>query len=421
MTATNTIKTTPVTEALEVKPGFKKTRVGWIPEDWGVVTIGDIAQIDQKALNNSTDLKYEFNYISLSDIEAGKLTETLRKVEYSTAPSRARRIVRKNSVLLATVRPNLKSFAIIKTDKKDLIASTGFAVIDVNSKFDSYFLYHFLFSHQMEGQFHALVVGSNYPAINSSDVRRLKVPLPPLPEQQKIAALLSTWDEAIENTQNLITQLKNRKKGLMQQLLTGKTRLPGFEGEWEEVKLGEYFTERKETNQINMPLLSVGKDGVYPQDNSVKKDTSNSDKSKYKKICVGDIGYNTMRMWQGRSALSSLEGIVSPAYTIVTPKSKCNSEYFSYLFKLDEMIHKFYRNSQGMVSDTWMCKFKDFAIVKFMAPNSIEEQKAIAKVLNSADAEITHQENYLAALQAQKKGLMQQLLTGKTRVKLDVV
>ncbi|WP_052342937.1 hypothetical protein [Saccharicrinis fermentans] len=106
----------------------------------------------------------------------------------------------------------------------------------------------------------------------------------------------------------------------MQQLLTGKTRLKGFGGEWKESKLEEYFTQRNETNQKKLPLLSVGINGVYPQDESIKKDTSNTDKSKYKRICVGDIGYNTMRMWQGRSALSSLEGIVSPAYTIITPK-----------------------------------------------------------------------------------------------------
>jgi len=99
-------------------------------------------------------------------------------------------------------------------------------------------------------------------------------------------------------------------------------------------------------------------------------------------------------------------------------KENTNPVFFSYLFKLEEMIHKFYRNSQGMVSDTWMCKFKDLSIIKFQAPNSIEEQTAIAEILKTSDKEIEQQQNYLEQLQAQKKGMMQQLLTGKIRVKV---
>ena len=99
----------------------------------------------------------------------------------------------------------------------------------------------------------------------------------------------------------------------MQNLLTGKKRLKGFSGDWKEYQLGQMFAERNERNNDGLALLSIGQNGVYPQEDSIKKDTSNSDKSKYKKICIGDIGYNTMRMWQGRSALSNLEGIVNSA------------------------------------------------------------------------------------------------------------
>lgn len=204
----------------------------------------------------------------------------------------------------------------------------------------------------------------------------------------------------------------------MQQLLTGKKRLKGFEGEWREVHLGEMFTERNETKCFDLPLLSIGQNGVYPQDESVKKDTSNEDKSKYKRICPGDIGYNTMRMWQGRSALSELEGIVSPAYTVVTPKKNADSVFFSYLFKMPRMTNLFWRNSQGLVDDTLNCKFKDFSIVKVMLPQTKEEQTAIAKVLQAADKEISLLKAKANRLREQKKGLMQVLLTGKKRIVL---
>jgi type I restriction enzyme S subunit len=260
---------------------------------------------------------------------------------------------------------------------------------------------------------------SAQPGLSVEKLVRLKLDIPPLTEQKAIAQVLSTVDAAIHTTEKLIDQKELRKKWLMQQLLTGKKRLNGFEGEWKEMQLGDMFTERIETKYFDLPLLSIGQNGVYPQNESVKKDTSNEDKSKYKRICPGDIGYNTMRMWQGRSALSGLEGIVSPAYTIVTPKKNSDSIFFSYLFKMPKMTNLFWRNSQGLVDDTLNCKFKDFSIVKTMLPPKREEQAAIAQLLQAADKEISLLKAKAAKLREQKKGLMQVLLTGKVRLQID--
>ncbi|NOX48895.1 MAG: restriction endonuclease subunit S [Chlorobi bacterium] len=382
-----------------------------IPEDWEVKYFKDVADIDKESLNGKTAKDYEFDYISLSDVDSNdSIYETTKQI-FSTAPSRARRIVKKGDVLMSTVRSNLQGFLFIKDDVKDLIASTGFAVITSNKCHNEY-LYQYLFSTGIGRQFHQLLVGSNYPAINSSDVRKLKIPLPPLPEQRAIANLLSTWDTAISKHKQLIAQKELRKKWLMHNLLTGKKRLTGFRGEWKDHYLGDMFSERNERNTKGLPLLSIGQNGVYPQDESIKKDTSNSDKSKYKRICPGDIGYNTMRMWQGRSALSELEGIVSPAYTILKPKQNVDSLFFSYLFKTPKLINLFWRNSQGLVNDTLNCKFKDFRIVKVKLPEK-EEQTAIAQVLQTADKEIELLKAKTEKLKQQKKGLMQVLLTGK--------
>jgi len=171
----------------------------------------------------------------------------------------------------------------------------------------------------------------------------------------------------------MIAQKELRIKWLILNLLTGKKRLYGFDKNWQEYHLGELFSERNESRFFDLPLLSVGANGVYPQSGSTKKDTSNEDKSKYKRICSGDIGYNTMRMWQGRSALSSLEGIVSPAYTVLSPKENTDSLFFAYLFKTQKMMHLFWRNSQGLVDDTLNCKFKDFSIIKVNLPGKEEQ------------------------------------------------
>jgi type I restriction enzyme S subunit len=254
-------------------------------------------------------------------------------------------------------------------------------------------------------------------SINQDDIKSLKIPYFPKREQKQIVEVFSTWDRAIEKTEALIKAKERRKAGLMQRLLTGKVRFGEFAGEeWETYRLGDLFKQRNERGRGDLPLVSITMAGGVVSRNGVnKKDTSNDDKSKYLRICPGDIGYNTMRMWQGVSGVSEIEGIVSPAYTICIPGPKADAQFAKHLFKSQVIIHKFYRHSQGMVSDTWNLKFKHFSEIKVAIP-SVSEQAKIAKVLNAAVAEIEEHRNQLAALKEQKKGLMQQLLTGKVRV-----
>ena len=163
-------------------------------------------------------------------------------------------------------------------------------------------------------------------------------------------------------------------------------------------------------------MLSITSgEGVIPRSGE-RKDTSSEDKSKYLRICPGDIGYNTMRMWQGVSALSSLEGIVSPAYTICTPKKGIDGEFMAYLFKLPRVINLFYRYSQGLTSDTWNLKYKHFKQIKVTVPE-VDEQKSIARILKFCDEEIDLLKKQAEGYRKQKRGLMQKLLTGKWRVK----
>ena len=253
--------------------------------------------------------------------------------------------------------------------------------------------------------------------ITKENMEKRFIPVPPIAEQRKIAEVLGVWDEAIEKQARLIEKLALRKRALMQRLLSAKLRLPGFSEPWKIHKLQELFTERNETNRTDLPLLSItGDRGVILQTESEKRDTSNDDKSKYKRIAKGDIGYNTMRMWQGRSALSGLEGIVSPAYTIVVPNTDVDGYYMSVLFKQPRLIYDFWTHSQGLVGDTLNCKYRDFGQVHICYP-PLAEQKAITEVLTAADREIELAKEKLDRLRRQKRGLMQQLLTGKKRVK----
>lgn len=256
-------------------------------------------------------------------------------------------------------------------------------------------------------------------AVYWRDLCKLVLPLPPLLEQRRISEILSTWDQASKLVAALITNARDQKKVLMQSLLTGKVRLPGFSGSWTTIKLGDGLSERSERGDDNLPLLSVTQsEGVIYQKQAGRKNISSVDQSNYKTVRTGDIAYNTMRMWQGASALSGLNGKVSPAYTIVTPREGQDAHFYAYLFKWPSMIHVFERHSQGLVSDTWNLKYPHFAKIVVRVP-SLEEQIAIRRVLETADEELVALKNQLTALRKEMSALMQQLLTGKRRVKVS--
>ncbi|MCJ2182400.1 restriction endonuclease subunit S [Novosphingobium sp. 1949] len=261
------------------------------------------------------------------------------------------------------------------------------------------------------------------PLVSQKPIYGLRFYFPPENEQKAIWTAVETWNRAIETVEALIANARAQKQALMQQLLPqsttpSKKRLPGFSGEWREIRLGAAFSERVERGDDQLPLLSVTQaNGVIPQGEAGRRNISSDDQSNYKTVRAGDIAYNTMRMWQGASALSTLTGKVSPAYTIVTPRKGHDALFYAYLFKQPKMIHVFERHSQGLVSDTWNLKYPHLAKIRTCVPD-IEEQRAIAAAFASMDDSTRAYETQLTALRQEKAALMQQLLTGKRRIKL---
>lgn len=202
-----------------------------------------------------------------------------------------------------------------------------------------------------------------------------------------------------------------------------RLRFPGFRqaGGWTAAKLGELFTDRQETGATDLPLLSLmDKEGIVPQEETNRKDNSNADKSKYLRVVPGDIAYNTMRMWEGRSAYVDMEGLISPAYTVCAPNEGTYSRFFSYYFKTEWLISQFRKYSQGLVKDTLNLKFDNFKRVEVAYPSNVQEQQKIADCLTSLDEVIAAQGRKVEALKAHKRGLMQQLFPreGETRPRL---
>ena len=198
--------------------------------------------------------------------------------------------------------------------------------------------------------------------------------------------------------------------------LVPKLRFPEFlkAEEWRWTLLGQLFSERREMGFPNLPLLSLmNKEGIVPQEDTNRKNNSSADKSKYLRVVPGDIAYNTMRMWEGRSAYVGIEGVISPAYTVCTPATKVNGIFFSYYFKTESLIRQFRKFSQGIVKDTLNLKYKSFSQVQTLYPEKEQEQQKIADCLTSIDELITLESQKLDTLKRHKKGLMQQLFPRK--------
>lgn len=193
---------------------------------WIEKELGDVCEINKHSLSENTDGNYSFKYIDLSMVNNGVIDYPKTNLIFKNAPSRARRIFKKKDILMATVRPNLQGHCYINKDVKNYVCSTGFAVISEKENIsNNLYIYPHLFTKKLNKQIEDCLVGSNYPAINSSDVKSLKIPLPPIEEQGKIACVLATCDEEIKLWFDKLTILERQKKGLMQKLLTGKWRV----------------------------------------------------------------------------------------------------------------------------------------------------------------------------------------------------
>ena len=149
--------------------------------------------------------------------------------------------------------------------------------------------------------------------------------------------------------------------------------------------MGECFSERVESMPDGELISVTINDGIKKFSELGRHDNSNDNKSKYKKVCVGDIAYNSMRMWQGASGYSPYEGIVSPAYTVLSPNAGVFSRCIAYQFKLAQMIHTFQINSQGITSDNWNLKYPTLSEIEIYISKNVVEQKHIAEFFTFLD------------------------------------
>lgn len=263
--------------------------------------------------------------------------------------------------------------------------------------------------------FENFMMGSGVPTLNRNTLHNQYVFIPSSIEQRAIATYFRHLDTLIETADKKLASLKQVKEASLQTMFpqegqsVPKVRFKGFEGEWKTDELGNLFSERVESD-VHAEMLSVTlTQGIIKANENGRYDNSNNDKSKYRLVKVGDIAYNTMRMWQGASGYSPYYGIVSPAYTVVVPNNDVDSLLFSYLFKTANMIKQFRLHSQGLTTDTWNLKYPAFSKIEITYPTDLSEQHKLASFFLHLDWQIELAQQRLELLRRIKSACLEEM------------
>ncbi|MCA6381209.1 MAG: restriction endonuclease subunit S [Cytophagales bacterium] len=396
-----------------------------IPPDWIEIELGKL--VDEKRpvsygiVQTGELVEGGIPCIRVTDITNGKIdTSNLITTSQKISDGYKRTLLKKGDLVMA-LRGKIGQIAKIDDELVGANLTRGVALIALKDDYCSDFVLQQISSDRTIKVFERSLNGSALQELSIGIVRKIPIILPKsLTEQQSIARILKSCDQVIETTEKLIAQKELRKKWLMQQLLSGQRRLPGFKGDRNLKVIGVYLREVSERNKdlkVSRVLSVTNSRGFINQSEQFDRSVASEDATNYKIVRKGQFAYNPSRVNVGSLDLlrDFEEGILSPMYIVFSTDEKYLLSSFLY-FQLKTKW--FYGHIpmfvQGSVRDS--LSFDGLCSIKFFIP-SIEEQKAIAQVLQSANFEIFLLKMKVEKLKEKKKGLMQQLLSGNIRIK----
>lgn len=382
--------------------------------EWERKTLEEIGIINPS--NNG--LPEKFYYIDLESVNKG-IAKNLKFMNKETAPSRAQRILQKNDILFQTVRPyqqNNYLFQVIK--EYPVVASTGYAQIRCKQN-NPRFIYQALHQKSFLQKVLVRCTGGTYPAINSGDLKEIKITIPSLPEQEKIADFFTALDEKIDAKEKEIEEVKTLKKGFLQQLFPqeGETeprlRFPGFSGAWEFGKIGDFCSEIKETinpqqnpneryREYSMPAYDNKKNP-----NEVYGQTIKSSRKIINTSCllINKLNVRKKRIWL---VIEPTPNSVCSTEFIPIQSTQINLYFLNNVVSTDVFTKYLENNSSGTSNSQKRVEPKTIMQAHILIP-SLPEQEKIADFFSALDEKIEAMEKQRDALKAMKKGFLQQM------------
>ncbi|EHU1558962.1 restriction endonuclease subunit S [Acinetobacter baumannii] len=397
-----------------------------VPNGWDENSLADIVKekISYGIVQAGPHVEGGIPYIKSSDVKGMIIPETLQCTSEEIHYKYRRSAVHPGDIVFS-LRGNIGESAIVPEALPEANLTQGTARISVANNHSNLFYYYQLQSEYLLNRINALSKGSTFKEISLEELRKVKVLSPPYAEQNKIAQILSTWDQAISATEKLLENSQQQKKALMQQLLTGKKRLLDengvrFSGVWKHIKLRSLIKEikrDKEENPNNIELLTVklhNKGAVA----SGKFPNSTEGGRPYYKRFAGELIIGRQNLHNGGVAIvpSECNGLI--ASNAISSFEALNDCDINFILSIMSTSHFRYLidNLTGGTGQKEV-SVRELLNVFVLIP-CVEEQQKIAKVLTIADQEIETLQKKLDCLKQEKKALMQQLLTGKKRVKV---
>ena len=384
------------------KIGYKKTKLGWIPEDWDVMKSGDLFCNYSKKNNGNEEL------LSVTQ-DKGVIPRTMveTRMAMPEGSTLSYKLVEKGDFVIS-----LRSFqGGIEYSKYRGIVSPAYTILKNKKNIAAGYYKQWFKSSEFIARLRVAIIGiRDGKQISYDDFSMIPICYPSLNEQEKIAEVLSCWDNGIEVLEKLLEKKQLHKKALEQILFNEKKS-------WQLLRFDSIFKDYCKKKCPDERLLSATQEnGVIPRDMLNGKVMSpDGTLSGYKLIDIGDFVIS-LRSFQGGIEYSNYRGILSPAYTVLKSIMEINKDFYKYFFKSYRFIEKYLSISVIGIRDGKQISYSDLSSVKIPYP-PIDEQQKIAKVLSNCDEEIRLLGKKLEMLKLQKKGLMQKLLTGEIRVK----
>lgn len=409
-----------------IPQGYKDSPLGIIPKEWEVKRLGEICDyVDYRGKSPNKSSKGIF-LVTAKNIREGYIDyeasqEFIPIDEFKEAMRRGKAQI--GDVLITTEAP---LGHVAQIDNPNIALAQRVIKYRAKDGLLNTYLKHFLMSEKFQTILTANATGSTALGIKGSRLHQLPIAFPGIEEQNNILLILNLWDVAIEKQSELIEKLKLRKRALMQQLLTGKKRLPGFRGEWKRIKLGditERITRKNEEDNKNVVTISAQR-GFVIQTDFFNKSVASEVLDNYFLVYKDEFCYN--KSYSNGYPMGAIKRLKSFDKAVVTTlyicfklrnKASVNIDYFEQYCESGMFNKELVKvaNEGGRAHGLLNVTPADFFNMQMRIPN-IDEQNAIATVLVNADKEIELANEKLASLQSQKRGLMQQLLTGKKRI-----
>lgn len=413
------------TTSNNIPQGYKATALGIIPQEWEVKFLGDLLSRCANGLTYDVSITSGIPVTRIETISTGEINYA--KVGYIPNESGYETFrMQKGDILYSHINSlsQIGKVAYYKGDK-EIYHGMNLLLLRANKSLDKQYLYYTLLTDHMRHMAQVIAKPAvNQASISTSDLKRVKIAVPPLGEQRKIAEVLGVWDEAIEKQARLIEKLALRKRALMQRLLSAKLRLPGFSEPWQKVNYSDMLKEVRRTltwdeNEL-YDLISVRRrsGGVFHRESLYGHEIKTKT---LRPALEGDFLISKMQIVHGASGVvpKQLSGMkISGSYIALIAKDpkELNINYFNLWSQMPLFYHQTFVSSYGVHIEKMTFDLDAFMSLSMNLP-PIEEQDRIVEIILTATNEIELAKEKLDRLRRQKRGLMQQLLTGKKRIK----